>query len=113
MRGGPAASDPMAAAAAWAAAPAVPTDTSPALRGLWHALRGEWDAAHDAVQPDTAECAWVHAALHREEGDHGNAAYWYRTARRPVATGAHRDEYLAIVAVILGSCATRAGVRDP
>lgn len=74
----------------------APPTADPALRGVWFALRGEWDAAHDAVQPDTRECAWVHAALHREEGDHDNARYWYGCAGRPVATGAHRDEYLAI-----------------
>ncbi|HEX5051176.1 MAG TPA: hypothetical protein VFZ65_05355 [Planctomycetota bacterium] len=81
--------------------PAPPAGASPALRGVWHALRGEWDAAHDAVQPDAPECAWVHAALHREEGDMENAGYWYRLARQAVACGPHRDEYLAIAQVLL------------
>jgi len=76
-------------------------DTSPALRGVWHALRGEWERAHDAVQPDTRDCAWVHAALHREEGDLPNADYWYRLAGRAGGTGPHRDEYLAIAAALL------------
>lgn len=88
--------------AAWAAAPAA-ADDAPALRGAWHALHGDWSAAHDAVQPDTADCAWVHAALHREEGDHDNAAYWYRAAGRPVATGPHRDEYRAIAVTLLAA----------
>ena len=79
----------------------TPPDPSPPLRAVWHALRGEWDAAHDAVQPDTRECAWVHAALHREEGDLDNARYWYACAVRPAARGSARDEYLAIAAALL------------
>lgn len=79
-----------------------PPSLSAPLRGVWHALRGEWDAAHDAVQTDTVDCAWVHAALHREEGDLGNAGYWYRAAHRAAARGDHRAEYLAIAAVLLG-----------
>lgn len=80
---------------------APPPAASPALRGVWHALRGEWERAHDAVQPDGADCAWVHAALHREQGDLANANYWYGLAGRPAATGAVRDEYLAIATALL------------
>ena len=82
-------------------ASALPKGLSPPLLGVWHALRGEWHAAHDAVQDDTAECAWVHAALHREEGDTANAGYWYRRAGRSPARGALHDEYLAIAAALL------------
>ena len=78
-----------------------PVGASAALRGCWHALRGEWEAAHDAVQPDDDDCAWVHAVLHREEGDHTNAGYWYRLAGRRAAVGAVRDEYLSIAAELL------------
>ncbi|MCW1914511.1 hypothetical protein OJ996_13060 [Luteolibacter sp. GHJ8] len=55
------------------------------LRVLWLARAGRWDQAHDACQdlPDPAG-AWIHAWLHREEGDLGNAAYWYARARKPV-----------------------------
>lgn len=55
------------------------------LRVLWLARAGRWDQAHDACQdlPDPAG-AWIHAWLHREEGDQGNAAYWYARARKPV-----------------------------
>lgn len=80
---------------------APPAGASPALCGVWHALRGEWDRAHDAVQPDGADCAWVHAALHREEGDVSNASYWYGMAGREAAPGEVRDEYLAIAAELL------------
>ncbi|MBL8752412.1 MAG: hypothetical protein JNK15_03845 [Planctomycetes bacterium] len=81
---------------------AAPSTGLPAaLLGCWHALRGEWERAHDAVQPDDADCAWVHAALHREEGDQANAAYWYRVAARTPGTGPARDEYLAIAVALL------------
>lgn len=58
------------------------------LRALWLGLRGEWDAAHRIVQAEAgAEAAWVHAWLHRIEGDAANAAYWYHRAGKPAATG--------------------------
>jgi hypothetical protein len=53
------------------------------LRAVWHGLRGDWEAAHELAQAqDDAEGAWVHAWLHRIEGDLGNANYWYRCAQR-------------------------------
>lgn len=56
-----------------------PTDLSPELRTLWLAKTGDWEGAHDIAQdlPDP-HGAWLHAHLHRQEGDLGNAAYWYR-----------------------------------
>ena len=80
---------------------APPAGMSGPLRGCFHALRGEWDAAHDAVQGDSEDDAWVHAALQRDEGDHANAGYWYRRAGRAPATGAVRREYLEIAAELL------------
>jgi hypothetical protein len=51
-----------------------PAMASPLLRSVWHGLRGEWEAAHQIAQEDTsAEGAWVHAWLHRIEGDLANA----------------------------------------
>ncbi|WP_237182521.1 hypothetical protein [Roseomonas marmotae] len=74
----------------------------PLLRALWHGLRGEWAAAHEIVQEDdSAEGAWVHAWLHRMEGDHPNAAYWYRRAGKPVAEGATQAEGEAIADAVL------------
>jgi len=64
---------------------AIPPEglTGPLL-GLWYAGRGDWEAAHDAVRLDeSAEAAWVHAHLHRIEGDLDNARYWYGQAGRP------------------------------
>lgn len=59
------------------------------MQALWHDARGDWDAAHNAAQADhSREGSWVHAYLHRKEGDEGNAGYWYaRAGRRAPAPG--------------------------
>ena len=74
----------------------------PQLRAVRHGLRGEWDEAHGIVQdlPDAAS-AWVHAWLHRIEGDQGNAAYWYRRAGRKVAPGDTAAEGRLIAAALM------------
>ena len=80
-----------------------PAGLGPALRALWHEARGEWGTAHRIVQAESdAGCAWVHAYLHRVEGDLGNAAYWYRRAGRPVSDAPLREEWRAIAAELLG-----------
>lgn len=59
-----------------------PEGLSIPLRALWHAAKGDWDKAHRTVQDDPSpESAWVHAHLHKQEGDQSNAMYWY--ARSP------------------------------
>ncbi|TCH98244.1 hypothetical protein EJV46_13730 [Roseococcus sp. SYP-B2431] len=77
------------------------TDLPPPLAALWWDARGEWARAHEAAQAvDTAEGAWVHAYLHRKEGDLSNADYWYRRAgrRRPAVT--LESEWSEIVAAL-------------
>jgi hypothetical protein len=84
------------------AAPA--SDLDAPLAALWWAAKGNWDEAHKIVQDEeSADAAWVHAYLHRVEGDLGNAGYWYRQARKPVATGPLETEWEAIVSALLGS----------
>ena len=81
---------------------AEPPTAVPALRAIWHALRGEWDAAHELAQArDDQDGAWVHAWLHRIEGDLGNAAYWYSRARRTMPRGDTRAEGLDIARTLL------------
>ena len=82
-----------------------PTSLSPALRALWHERNGDWDAAHRLAQAeDDRDGAWVHAYLHRVEGDHANAAYWYRRAGRPVVSDRPLgDEWAAIVKTLLAA----------
>ena len=82
------------------AAPA--TGLEPPLTALWWAAKGEWDQAHKIVQDESdAKSAWVHAYLHRVEGDLGNAGYWYRQAQRPVATQSIAAEWDAIAKALL------------
>ena len=79
-----------------------PPGLAPALAALWWAHRDGWDAAHRLVQDEPGpDAAWVHAWLHRVEGDPGNAAYWYRRADRPVEAGALDAEWRAIAAALL------------
>ena len=68
------------------------------LRALQRQASGDWDGAHALVQDDPSpEAAWVHAHLHRVEGDLSNAGYWYRRAGKPVAAGDLDQERKAIV----------------
>lgn len=81
---------------------APPADVTPPLAALWWAAKGEWEKAHKVVQDeDGADAAWVHAYLHRVEGDLPNAGYWYRTAGKPVEKGPLESEWSAIVAALL------------
>ncbi|MGA2030014.1 MAG: hypothetical protein ABSG87_08070 [Verrucomicrobiota bacterium] len=71
------------------------------LQAVELALAGEWDAAHEVVQQyeDDATAAWIHAVLHKLEGDLGNARYWYRRAERMEhVTDEPRPELAAIQA---------------
>jgi hypothetical protein len=82
----------------------APPAVGPLLRALWHAGRGEWDEAHRIAQDvDTTDGAWVHAYLHRQEGDLGNAAYWYGRAGQPVASDALDAEWERIAKQLLRS----------
>jgi len=84
-------------------ADAAPAQLDAPLAGLWWAAKGDWDQAHRLVQDDPgADAAWVHAYLHRVEGDLGNAGYWYRRAGRPVATDRVEAEWERIASTLLG-----------
>src|SRR6185312_9033137 len=72
------------------------------LQALWLDARGDWNGAHDAAQADEGGAGdWVHAYLHRKEGDAGNAAYWYRRARKPVCRAPLDEEWAAIASELL------------
>jgi hypothetical protein len=79
-----------------------PPGLSPLLRALWLDGRGDWNGAHETAQEvEGADGAWVHAYLHRKEGDLGNAAYWYRRAAKPVCTGDLDAEWAEIARALL------------
>ena len=74
-----------------------------ALLALWWDAKGDWERAHEIAQDVSgADGAWVHAYLHRKEGDLGNAGYWYRQAGRPVGAGDLKVEWEGIVGEMLG-----------
>jgi hypothetical protein len=74
------------------------------LAALWWAAKGDWDQAHRIAQDEpTADAAWVHAYLHRVEGDTGNAGYWYRRAAKPIAAGPLEAEWERMVSALLGA----------
>jgi len=79
-----------------------PAGISGALAGLWWAAKDNWHRAHKLVMNEEGvDCAWVHAYLHRLEGDLDNARYWYRQARQNPAEGELETEWAAIAAALL------------
>jgi len=75
---------------------------SPPLAALWWAAKGDWSKAHEIVQDEAGvDAAWVHAYLHRVEGDLGNAGYWYGRAGKPVASGPVEAEWDKVVSALL------------
>lgn len=81
-----------------------PAGLSRSLEALWRIANDEWDAAHRLVQSGLgSDGAWIHAHLHRIEGDLSNAAYWYRRAGKPVCSGPLDEEWAAIAKAQLPS----------
>jgi hypothetical protein len=79
-----------------------PAGLAPAIQALWWQGKGNWAKAHELAQAvDDADGAWVHAHLHRVEGDLGNAGYWYRRAGQPMADGPLEAEWAAITEALL------------
>ncbi|MBW4616260.1 MAG: hypothetical protein KME21_23895 [Desmonostoc vinosum HA7617-LM4] len=73
-----------------------------AMQALWYDNKGDWHQAHEIVQnANDADSAWVHAYLHRQEGDLNNARYWYRRSHQPEFSGEFRQEWEQIASVLL------------
>jgi hypothetical protein len=88
---------------------APPKGLAPAAEALWHAAKGDWNRAHQlAQQRDDAAGAWVHAYLHRIEGDDDNARYWYGRAGRKPSAAPHAKEWEEIAKGLLLGGAERA-----
>jgi hypothetical protein len=72
------------------------------LNSLWYDAKGDWDLAHQQVDHlSDAESAWVHAYLHRKEGDTGNADYWYRRAGKARPATSLAEEWETLVQYFL------------
>ena len=76
----------------------APEGLSPLLLALWYDGKNDWENAHNIAQDiHTNDGSWIHAYLHRKEGDNGNAAYWYRKAGKPVPQVSLEKEWEEIV----------------
>jgi hypothetical protein len=81
---------------------ALPPRLSFALAGLWWDAKGDWNKAHESAQQDEGPAgSWVHAYLHRKEGDASNAGYWYRRAGEPPSHSSLEQEWREIAEVLL------------
>jgi len=81
---------------------APPADASVYLQALWYDAKGDWHKSHELIQdlPDK-NAAWIHAYVHRKEGDTWNADYWYRRAGRTRPQLTLEEEWDQIVAALL------------
>ncbi len=81
---------------------APPQELSLALTALWCDAKGDWTKAHESAQQDEGPAgAWVHAYLHRKEGDAPNAAYWYHRAGKSPSRVSLEEEWSEITAALL------------
>jgi hypothetical protein len=83
-----------------------PANANLITQALWWDAKGDWGKAHECVQAlegsaDDKAGAWVHAYLHRKEGDEFNAGYWYRRAGKPVFTGSLEQEWEGLVQALV------------
>jgi hypothetical protein len=82
--------------------PNPPQGLTLALAGLWWDGKGDWTRAHESAQQDEGrDGSWVHAYLHRKEGDQSNAAYWYGRASKPVSRESLESEWQQIAESLL------------
>lgn len=79
-----------------------PNDWPEALKSLWFDAKGDWGSSHDIAQDMHSSIgSWIHAYLHRKEGDEFNAGYWYRQAGKPYPKTSLEQEHKEIVEFIL------------
>ena len=79
-----------------------PPELAQALEAMWHEAKGDWAKAHTLAQAQNDNAgAWVHAYLHRVEGNRSNAGYWYHRAGKPRSSASLADEWDEIVGALL------------
>lgn len=82
----------------------LPRELSPTLAALWWDVKGDWNRAHESAQQDEGPAgAWVHAYLHRKEGDASNAGYWYQRAGKSSPRRTLEEEWRDITESLIGS----------
>ena len=75
-------------------APQPPPGMNALLKALWYDGKGDWETSHNIAQDiHSPEGSWIHAYLHRKEGDSGNASYWYHRAGRSMPGGTLEKEW--------------------
>ena len=80
----------------------APVGLSSYLQSLWLDEKGKWEAAHTVVQDlEDKTASWIHAYLHRKEGDNGNARYWYNRAGKEMPQVSLEEEWKKIVIALL------------
>lgn len=80
----------------------LPENINDLLKALWHDAKGNWEKAHKITQNiNGKEAAWVHAYLHRKEGDSSNASYWYSRTGKPFSNKTLNEEWEEIVRELL------------
>lgn len=81
---------------------APPSSLTATLQALWYDGKGDWHNAHNIAQDiRNQDGSWIHAYLHRKEGDESNAAYWYHRANKPFCNLSLEDEWENIVKALL------------
>jgi len=79
-----------------------PDNLSGYLQSLWYDAKGDWNRSHEIIQNlEDRTATWIHAYLHRKEGDIGNADYWYRRAGKSRPDKTLEDEWKDMVEALL------------
>lgn len=80
----------------------TPENLSVYLKALWYDAKGEWDKSHNLIQDvNDKNASWIHAYLHRKEGDNANADYWYSRAGKTKPSISLEKEWEEIVEAFL------------
>src|SRR5687768_7596185 len=81
-----------------------PEGLPPLLLALWYDGKNDWEQSHNIAQDiHSTDGSWIHAYLHRKEGDTGNAGYWYRKAGKPVPDTSLEKEWEMITTALLAT----------
>lgn len=79
-----------------------PSELSVYLTALWFDGKGDWEQSHHTIQDmENVNGSWIHAYLHRKEGDTANADYWYRRAGRKRPATSFEEEWKELVTAFL------------